>query len=154
MQARVMHKQRLYLAGPLFSEAEKKFNQVLKELLSRHFAVYLPQEDGDLLVELIAKGMAPDQAALRVFNHDVEEIGKCDVFLIILDGRAVDEGAAMELGLAYAANKKCYGLRTDPRQLLATGHNPMIACALTKTFCSIKELEKWADAQFQEHASR
>jgi nucleoside 2-deoxyribosyltransferase len=42
---------RLYLAAPLFSQAEKAFNHDLKKELSAHFEVFLPQEDGGLLLD-------------------------------------------------------------------------------------------------------
>ena len=50
------HRPYLYLAGPLFSHAELVYNKKLKGKLNRYFDVYLPQEDGELLVELIQKG--------------------------------------------------------------------------------------------------
>jgi len=39
---------RVYLAAPLFSEAERTYNLMLHDLLEAHlFDVYLPQEVGD-----------------------------------------------------------------------------------------------------------
>ena len=134
----------LYLAGPLFSEAELKFNAWLKGKLQPFFDVYLPQEDGGLLVEMVADGMPPDLAARRVFGIDIRAMDECDMMLIVLDGRAVDEGAAFELGYAYAKGKPCYGLKTDPRQLLATGNNPMIDKSLKQVFGTVDELVTWA----------
>ncbi len=135
---------RLYLAGPLFSAAEREFNKNLKSMLSPFFSVYLPQEDGGLMVEMIEKGMHPQRAAQCVFTMDVNAIDECDVLLIILDGRAVDEGASFELGFAFARGKECFGLRTDPRQLLATGNNPMIESPLRHIFEDVDSLISWA----------
>ena len=137
-------KPKVYLAGPLFSEAERTFNHNLKKLLTPYFDVYLPQEDGGLMVDMIREGMDPKLAAQKVFDGDIKAMEKCDVFLMILDGRAVDEGASFELGFSYAHNKPCYGLKTDPRQLLATGNNPMIDCPLKHIFQSVDELIDWA----------
>ena len=137
-------KPKVYLAGPLFSEAERTFNHNLKRLLTPYFDVYLPQEDGGLMVDMIREGMDPTLAAQKVFDGDIKAMEKCDVFLMILDGRAVDEGASFELGFSYAHNKPCYGLKTDPRQLLATGNNPMIDCPLKHIFQSVDELIDWA----------
>lgn len=137
-------KPRIYLAGPLFSLAERTFNHNLKKLLTPYFDVYLPQEDGGLMVDMIREGMDPKLAAQKVFDGDIKAMEKCDVFLMILDGRAVDEGASFELGFSYSHNKPCYGLKTDPRQLLATGNNPMIDCPLEHIFQSIDELVDWA----------
>lgn len=140
----------VYLAGPLFSLAEKSFNSNLKKLLTHYFNVYLPQEDGGLMVDMIREGMHPKIAAKKVFDGDIQAMEECDLFLMILDGRTIDEGAAFELGFAYANNKPCYGLKTGPRQLLATGNNPMIDCPLEYIFQSIDELIEWAKSFRQE----
>lgn len=134
----------MYLAGPLFSEAERTFNHNLKRLLTPYFDVYLPQEDGGLMVDMIREGMNPKLAAQKVFDGDIKAMEECDIFLMILDGRAVDEGASFELGFSYAHDKPCYGLKTDPRQLLTTGNNPMIDCPLEHIFQSVDELIDWA----------
>jgi nucleoside 2-deoxyribosyltransferase len=133
-------KQKLYLAGPLFSDAEKEFNRSLKSRLEQFIDVYLPQEDGGLVVEMVRAGISEREAWDFVFKKDIEEINDCNVFLIILDGRAVDEGAAVELGIAYALKKECIGLQTDPRRLLPNGNNPMISGALRTVFHSVQDL--------------
>ena len=135
---------RIYLAGPLFSLAERTFNHNLKKMLTPYFDVYLPQEDGGLIVNMIKAGLPPKLASQKVFDIDIRAMNECDVVLIILDGRTIDEGAAFELGFAHAKGKPCYGLKTDFRQLLATGNNPMIDGPLEQTFESIEELLDWA----------
>jgi nucleoside 2-deoxyribosyltransferase len=137
-------KPRIYIAAPLFSVAEREFNRRVKELLSPYFSVYLPQEDGGLYVEMVAEGVPVKEAANRVFSTDVEALESCDFVLIILDGRTVDEGAAFELGFAFARDKPCLGLRTDPRQLLAIGNNPMIESAMNQVFADTASLLRWA----------
>ena len=140
----------LYLAGPLFSEAEREFNAQLKADLESFFEVYLPQDDGDLLVELIEDGMDRTAAIDHIFRQDIEAIRDSDILLIILDGRAIDEGASFELGLAYAENKICVGLQTDPRRLLPSGNNPMIEAACDEIFHSTVEVVAWAKKITQE----
>jgi len=137
-------KNRIYIAAPLFSESELKYNAYLKKLLLPYFSVYLPQEDGELIVNLTKQGVSPLVASERIFKSDVSEIQKCEYLLIILDGRSIDEGAAFELGHAYALGKKCIGLQTDVRRLLPIGNNPMIECAISQTFESTDELTAWA----------
>jgi nucleoside 2-deoxyribosyltransferase len=122
----------LYIAAPLFSLAERAFNAKLKAMLSDYAQVFLPQEDGLLLSDLLRRDIPPDDAVRAIFECDVEAVRASDGLLIVLDGRAVDEGAAFELGIAYAANKTCFGLQTDHRQVFAIGHNPMLTGALTK----------------------
>jgi nucleoside 2-deoxyribosyltransferase len=87
-----MAKPKLYLAGPLFSDAERNFNHELKIALTPYFDVYLSQEDGGLIVEMIKSGTPVDIVYKDVFKMDIHAIEKADVFLAILDGRAIDEG--------------------------------------------------------------
>lgn len=133
-----------YLAGPLFSSAERTFNARLKRRLTNYFDIYLPQEDGELLVDLIESGVPSTLASQRIYNRDIDEIHKADVMIAILDGRAIDEGVAYEVGFAKALGKKCYGLQTDPRRLVPSGNNPMIENALERTFATESMLLRWA----------
>lgn len=146
-------KPRMYLAGPLFSLAERTFNHDLKRLLTSYFDVYLPQEDGGLMLDMIREGMHPKFAAQKVFDGDIKAMEECDIFLMILDGRTVDEGASFELGFAYANRKPCFGLKTDPRQLLVVGNNPMIDCPLERIFQDIDELIDWAQSFVRQEES-
>lgn len=139
-------RQKVYLAGPLFSEAERSFNARLKLVLEQYVDVYLPQEDGGLLVEMVASGTPVELARQTVFRGDMKAIQDCHALVIILDGRAIDEGAAFELGCAYTLGKPCYGLKTDPRQLLPYTDNPMIRAPLREVFGNVPELVSWARA--------
>lgn len=134
---------RIYVAGPLFSAAERSFNLFLKQQLSDFFTVYLPQEDGALMPDLIQSGLDPLRAAELVFSTDLEAIREAIVVLILLDGRSVDEGASFELGVAYALGKRCIGLQTDFRRLAPFGNNPMLVGALERVFESTETLLDW-----------
>ncbi|UPJ97083.1 nucleoside 2-deoxyribosyltransferase [Bradyrhizobium sp. 172] len=136
---------RVYLAAPLFSQAERIRNKSLRDAISRFANVYLPQEDGGLILDLVRDGMPVEQAKLEIFELDIAAIKACDVLVIILDGRTVDEGASFELGYAYALGKTCVGLKTDPRMLLPIGDNPMIEAALRKLFSDDGELVSWIE---------
>lgn len=133
---------RLYIASPLFSDAEKAFNSALKNSLKAHFQVFLPQEDGILLADRLVLGENAQAVMGEIFTADLTEIKHCDVLVIVLDGRTVDEGAAFELGYAYSLGKKCYGLQTDPRRLLPAGNNPMIEHSCEAIFSSLPDLVK------------
>jgi len=137
-------KQKLYLAAPLFSDMERRFNIELAEQLERFFDVFLPQRDGGLMATMVSEGMQPSVAARTVFQADISALEECEVVLIVLDGRTVDEGAAFELGYAHALGKTCYGLQTDVRRLLTTGNNPMIDCSIRQLFQGVEELVSWA----------
>lgn len=137
---------KLYFAAPLFSSAERRFNEQLASDLRRYFSVYLPQEDGGLMVEMVGRGMDPDLAATTVFNLDMIAIRDCEVLLIVMDGRTIDEGAAFELGYAHALGKFCVGLQTDPRRLIISRNNPMIDAPLNHVFSSVASLLEWAES--------
>ena len=65
-------------------------------------------------------------------------------------GRVPDEGACVELGIAYASGKRCYGFKSDARSIeLDMDLNPMISGCFIKTFYNlngeelIKSLEEY-----------
>ena len=72
-----------------------------------------------------------------MFELDRQKVFESDVFLIVLDGRVPDEGACVELGLAYAHNaltgsdKLIVGLHTDERSAFVGSRlNPMVGVPL------------------------
>jgi nucleoside 2-deoxyribosyltransferase len=134
----------IYIAGPLFNSGERDQNLRIKAILEPHFLVHLPQLDGALLPSLLKAGMPPYAARRRIFEDDVAAVRRCNVLLIVLNGRAVDEGAAFELGLAWSLGKLCFGFKDDFRQLVADGDNPMIQGALNTIFGSFDDLAAWA----------
>jgi nucleoside 2-deoxyribosyltransferase len=105
--------------------------------------VYLPQEDGRLIFDLIKARIPIECAKQQIFENDVAAILACHALLIILDGRTVDEGACFELGYAYCLGKVCIGLKTDVRSLLPFGDNPMVEGALQKIFHDEEALINW-----------
>lgn len=141
-------RKKIYIASPLFNDAEQEFNQKIKRELSSSFDVFLPQEDGGLIVDLIKEGLSPEVAAREVFNIDTAALDSCDLLLIVLDGRTIDEGAAFELGYAHAKGKLCFGLQTDVRRALTFGNNPMIECACEIIFNSLDVMISWLKARF------
>lgn len=130
----------IYIAAPLFSDAEKAFNLSLAQYLGEHFDVFLPQRDGQLMTELISQGVSPQSARDQIFEADFAAVKECTTLVAILDGRTIDEGVAFELGVAYSLNKFCVGLQTDVRRLLGNSNNPMIDSALFKTFNNKEDL--------------
>jgi nucleoside 2-deoxyribosyltransferase len=134
----------IYLASPLFSRAELQINEALCTVLERWCDVFLPQRDGKLVSELVASGRFPAEAYSEVFKCDIEALERCDAIVVNLDGRSVDEGAAFELGFAFALRKTCVGYRTDVRVLLPWGLNPMLVSPLSSIVSTEIELEAWA----------
>lgn len=133
-------KPNIYIAAPLFNDVEKQRNRFLKNNLENWFDVFLPQDDGALLVDLIAQGCSANDAAALIFNGDILAMNKADILLSILDGAVIDAGVAMEIGYCYAKGKVCIGLQTDVRRQLPTGNNPMIDGALREIFYTEKDL--------------
>lgn len=136
-------KPQIYLAGPLFSDAEQTFNLQIAHGLEEYVDVYLPQRDGGLMSEMVRDGIPPEVAAPKVFQRDMDAINQCDYFIAILDGRAIDEGVAFELGVAYSLEKRCLGLQTDSRRLASWGNNPMITGALELVLENVDDLFSW-----------
>ena len=129
-------KQKVYFAGPLFSQAEKTFNQKLATRLENELgvAVFLPQRDGYEFAKLAE--FSQEEKTAKIFALDRNEVVACDILVFVLDGRVPDEGAAFELGLAYAysklsARKLIVGLITDARaSFIDQQLNPMLHGAL------------------------
>jgi len=100
---------RIYIAGPLFSVAEREFNKRLAEALKAgvdHSIISLPQK--------FASTISGQPGFLeRVFEYSLESIRKSDAVVAILDGPDVDAGTCVEIGYAYANKKPIIGIRTD-----------------------------------------
>lgn len=133
----------IYLASPLFSPMERRRNLELRDMIAHVAEVYLPQEDGNLLFDLVASGVCAGEAKQRIYDNDVAAIRKCDALVISMDGRCIDEGACFELGYARALDKICLGLKTDARTLMAVGDNPMVEGALDYCFSRDIDLMCW-----------
>ncbi|ATU07578.1 nucleoside 2-deoxyribosyltransferase [Methanohalophilus portucalensis] len=133
-----MNYKKIYLAGPLFSEAEKNFNEQLTERIeSAGYDVFLPQRDS-----ADTKNMRKEQDAAELFRKNSEAIDRADLIIAILDGGSdVDSGTAWEIGYAYAKNIPVMGLRTDFRTLGIEGTvNLMIEKTLIKLVYSTDKL--------------
>jgi hypothetical protein len=128
----------IYLAGPLFSEAERRFNLELTHRLEViGFDVFLPQRDGVERDRPPYDTMTPEERRHAMFRLDRTRILDADVFVFVLDGRVPDEGACVELGIAYCqkylqdGEKLLVGLHTDTRAAFIGGRlNPMVRVPL------------------------
>jgi len=103
---------RIYLAAPLFSEAERAYNAALAALLREHFfEVYVPQDTGD---DSHGRDLAEDG---RMFVSHKEALDNADAVVAIIDGADADSGTAWEMGYAFAVQKPVFALRTDFRKV-------------------------------------
>ncbi|MGB8218329.1 MAG: nucleoside 2-deoxyribosyltransferase [Candidatus Methanoperedens sp.] len=101
----------VYLAAPLFSEAECDFNRKLRDLIiDEGFLVFLPQEDSNNIhVEKNRQEI--------IFNKNLAALDGSDIIVAVIDGADVDSGTAWEIGYAYSKGKPVLGLKTDFRTL-------------------------------------
>jgi nucleoside 2-deoxyribosyltransferase len=82
---------KIYLAGPLFTAAERAFNRRLRDLLvQRGHEVWLPQDHEP-----------KTRAARDIFLTDVEGVDSSDVVVANMDGPDPDSGTCWECGYAY-----------------------------------------------------
>lgn len=112
----------LYLAGPLFAEAERDWHRETKRLLletaTRHgraIEVLWPYEliSAD---EITALGPA---ARPEIFRRCRQGLERAQVLIALLDGVQVDDGTAWEVGYFYATKAptaRIIGIRTDFRR--------------------------------------
>jgi hypothetical protein len=138
-QARIGYEEddmRIYFAGPLFCEAERTFNLRLAEKLEgKGYEVFLPQRDGVESDKPPYDKMTNAELHQAIFRLDRDKVLEADIFLFVLDGRVPDEGACVELGIAYGQkhlnekDKLLVGLQTDMRgayAFLGTKLNPLV----------------------------
>ena len=140
---------KVYFAGPLFNKAEKDYNlKVVSVLEKAGYQVFLPQRDG--VEGCLLTDVSAEQKIKTIFDKDVYEVRNADVLFMVLDGRIPDEGACVELGIAYSLGKRCYGFKTDSRVCESDlDINPMLTGCFNKIFKSfdgdslLKELEQY-----------
>jgi nucleoside 2-deoxyribosyltransferase len=131
---------RIYFAGPLFCQAERAFNlQLTEKLEAAGYTVFLPQRDGVESSKPPYNEMTNDERRQAIFGVDRDKVLEADVLLFVLDGRVPDEGACVELGIAYGQkhllqrDKLLIGLHTDMRgafEFAGAKLNAMIHSAL------------------------
>ena len=132
---------RVYFAAPLFNEAEREYNLKIVAILESYgYEVFLPQRDGYLAPDLADKTEA--EITEMIFTKDRDEVLKADILFMVLNGRTPDEGACVELGIAYASGKRCYGIKGDSRAIeLNMDLNPMISGCFIELFSNLDEEE-------------
>ena len=115
---------KIYLAGPLFSTAERIANRELAGLIAK----LLP----DVEIILPQDFKHHNQYASRrwfkeVYVQCVDGIVQADMMVAILDGPCSDDGTCFEVGYAIAKGKPVIGVRTDFRESQERGMNLMLS---------------------------
>jgi nucleoside 2-deoxyribosyltransferase len=115
----------IYLAGPVFTLAERRFNEELAGELERlcpSHHVFLPQRYDKDFKDL------PDFSQ-RMFACLMGALDNCDVVVAILDGPDADSGTSFEMGYVRGRGKRVIGVRTDFRDGEDNGVNLMLSNA-------------------------
>ena len=131
---------KIYIAGPLFCEGEKAFNEKVDAILREcGHETYLPQRDAGCVADLPDFiGGVPNR--IYVFRLDCEHMDWCDAVLFLMDGRVPDEGACFELGYCFRAGKRCIGYKSDVRSFIDGHDNSMLVGSLEAVLHNEDEL--------------
>src|SRR5262245_45560221 len=117
---------KIYLAGPLFTTAEREFNARLAQVLrAAGHEVFLPQEQE-----------VRDRPARAIFEKDLDGIDAAEVVVASMDGPDPDSGTSWECGYAYARKKPILLFRTDFRaadELGKAAYNLMLTECATRS---------------------
>ena len=147
----------VYLAGPLFTQAERMWNSTLRTELESQDArirVILPQEEAE---KALAPGGDIDFGKLK--DGCLEGIDSADIVVAILDGADADSGTCFECGYAHAKGKTVIGVRTDIRAHEDEGLNAMLreTCHRVRQYSAFKDktsdLKKLAEGISQDITS-
>ena len=145
---------KLYLAGPLFTQAEQNWLRDLKSKIlvlaakaGKEIDVVWPYE----LVSPEDMEKWGDNAKYKIFALCEKHLKETDVLIALLDGPLVDDGTAWEIGYFYSIRKKSqpiFGIRTDFRSagdVPGAQVNLMIDCSCDPIFSSAEDLLKKLD---------
>ena len=125
---------RIYLAAPLFSDAEREYNRNLASLLREHlFEVYLPQDMGDDSHE---RNTAAHQ---EIFDRHLCALAESDLMVAVIDGADADSGTAWEIGYAYARGIPVISVRTDFRM---AGHHELTNLMLERSSTVVRSRDE------------
>jgi nucleoside 2-deoxyribosyltransferase len=126
---------KVFLAAPLFSDAEREFNsRIAMRLRHDRFEVWLAQE-----APFVHTGTHKEKKI--IYECDVSALKTCEVMVAVLDGVEVDAGVAYEMGYAKALGKPIVGFKTDHRTFSGVEEvNLMLEVPLAKICKTIDEL--------------
>lgn len=145
---------RVYLAGPFFSDQQKKRLDDIQALLEQNDTIgdiFRPGKD-----EYMAAEFGSFEWQTAVFKHDVNNINNSDIVVAELDYQLEDNlsepdsGTAWECGYAFANNVPTFGVRFDEAPPL----NLMLAGSLTGFFNGPKHIEELKDYDFNSLMTR
>ncbi len=131
----------IYLAGPLFSTAERNYNlELAGHLRGGALGVFLPQEE--------CEGLSTPG---EIYEKCIEGIRGASVVVAVLDGTDADSGTAWEMGYAMARGIPVIGLRTDFRQ---HGDDGGLNLMLSQSCTGIIEISSLTGSTVEDIANR
>ena len=131
-----MKRKLAYIAGPLFTPAERKYLEEIEKAVSEcGYETYLPHRDAGLF-------LAGINESKKFFDKDSEKIKESNVVIAVLNGADVDSGTAWEIGFAYSNGIKIFGILDDTRKISVNALNPMIVNSMTKIVKNVEELKQ------------
>jgi len=105
----------IYLAGPLFTAAERQWNTGVAE----HLRDALPADRLLVPQEFCAAHDRPEEPGgpdfAAIFAACVDHLDRSDIVIAVLDGPDPDSGTCWEAGYAYAKGIPVIGFRSDWR---------------------------------------
>lgn len=138
MDVETFSRYRVYLAAPLFSEAERSYNlTIARQLRKNFFDVFLPQECGD------DSGTRKKEEQERIFADNLKALEDADILVAIVDGADADSGTSWEMGYAFAHGKTVVALRTDFRR---SGSNEKVNLMLEESSTVVTGTDQLLDA--------
>jgi len=139
----------IYLAGPLFSKAERHWIREIRQHILE-FAKKQPMEvhivwPYELISQHEIESMGAE-AIHEIFSRNKSKLDTANILIAVLDGTQVDDGTAWEIGYFFArksVGSKIIGIRTDFRNAGDLKHstiNLMIEASCNKIVTSIDDL--------------
>jgi nucleoside 2-deoxyribosyltransferase len=121
-----------YYAGPLFTDAERQWNQANATAIRSLWPgceLLMPQEFCAAFDK--PPGGVPDFG--KIFAACVAHLDRAGVVLAVVDGADPDSGTCWEIGYAYARGIPVVGLRTDWRP----GEDGIANCMVTRSCTAV-----------------
>src|SRR5690348_8036103 len=128
--------QRVYCAGPLFNEPERReMSSIAVSLRQVGFEPFVPHADGlefaKVQPHLAAQGYDPAAAGRllheAIFALDVYQVViGCGSLVMNMNGRVPDEGAVSEAAMAWILGKPVVIYKADARTKVSSRDNPLV----------------------------
>ena len=142
---------KIYLAGPIFSEADQEWLRSLKNRIQefargmgKKVQVIWPYE----LIDRLEIESLGDSAKQEIFDRCKSNLDRADLLVALLDGSQVDDGTAWEIGYFFSVRdqSRIIGIRTDFRNAGET--QTSVVNAMIETSCGriIKSVEELLEA--------